>query len=122
MNKTSKKLIFSVLLFSLSVPLTSCHFIYDRPEPDWKWDERQYVNYEKIYHIKEEGDKDYYDIDFTKDVFPNGILIDQEGKQYNLKDDRIMENSVGLFMLFSCFFATISLAKLKRFQREDYLR
>lgn len=87
MNKTSKKLIFSVLLFSLSVPLTSCHFIYDRPEPDWKWDERQYVNYEKIYHIKEEGDKDYYDIDFTKDVFPNGILIDQEGKQYNLKDE-----------------------------------
>ena len=33
-----------------------------------------------------------------------------------------MENSVGLFTLFSCFFDTISLAKLKRFQREDYLR
>lgn len=89
MNRTTKTLIFSVLLFSLSVPLTSCqkNFKFDLQDPKWKRDERQYVNYEKIYHIKEKGDKDYYDIDFTKDVFPNGLLIDQEGKQYNLKDE-----------------------------------
>ena len=89
MNRTTKTLIFSALLFSLSVPLTSCqkNFQFDLQDPKWKRDERQYVNFEKIYHIKEKGDKDYYDIDFTKDVFPNGILIDQEGKQYNLKDE-----------------------------------
>lgn len=89
MNRTTKTLIFSALLFSLSVPLTSCqkNFQFDLHDPKWKRDERQYVNYEKIYHIKEKGDKDYYDIDFTKDVFPNGLLIDQEGKQYNLKDE-----------------------------------
>ena len=89
MKPIKKIMTLVVFLFSLCFPLASCQkqYRFDFSEEGWTIDNKQYLNYERVYHFEEDQKKDYYDIDFLNDVFPNGILIDQEGKRYNLKDE-----------------------------------
>ena len=86
--KSKKKfLFFPIFLCFLSYPLCSCQKQYGVPDyRDHKWinDSKQYVNYEKIYVLEQK--KNYVDIDFLKDVFPNGEIVDQNGESYSLLD------------------------------------
>lgn len=87
MKPIKKTMTLIVFLFSLCFPLASCQKQYGVPdyrEHNWINDSKQYVNYEKIYVLEQK--KKYVDIDFLKDVFPNGEIVDQNGEKYALLD------------------------------------
>ncbi len=72
----SKFIIFASLLFSLE----SCTFIHpSTPEIQYDYDQKQYLNYQRMEHFEE--DKDFIEIDFLKDVFPEGVLVDRDGNK-----------------------------------------
>ena len=87
MKPIKKIMTLVVFLFSLCFPLASCQKQYGVPdyrEHNWINDSKQYVNYEKIYVLEQK--KKYVDIDFLKDVFPNGEIVDQNDEKYALLD------------------------------------
>lgn len=71
------------MMFSLE----ACTFIpmpSGKPTPKENYDNKHYTNFKRKNYIEEE--KDEIEIDFLKDVFPDGILIDQYGNKYWLTD------------------------------------